>query len=200
MIHFDRPYSAACDENREPILGVIEPLFRNTKRILEIGTGTGQHAIYFAAAMPHLIWHTSDVEANLPGIQLWLREAALPNLAAPLTLDVNDTWPDAGFDGAFSANTAHIMSANEVAAMFRGVGRILAGGGSFALYGPFKVAGRHTSESNARFDDWLRARDPRMGVRDLEDLRLLGTENGLTLIADHQMPVNNRILVWRREA
>lgn len=195
----DKPWSAASEENKEPILGIIGPLFREAARILEIGSGTGQHAVHFAAAMPHLIWQSSDVQANLGGIRLWLDEAGLPNLPPPFLLDVLGTWPDERFDGVFSANTAHIMSEPEVAALFRGVGRILGSGGCFALYGPFKYGGRHTSDSNARFDDWLRGRDPRMGVRDVEDLRRLAEDSGLALLADHPMPVNNRTLIWRRQ-
>jgi cyclopropane fatty-acyl-phospholipid synthase-like methyltransferase len=198
MFPIDKPYSEACEENKLPILGVIGPLFRNARHLLEIGSGTGQHAIFFAAAMPHLIWQTSDCEANLPGIRAWLDEAALPNLPPSLVLDVTGAWPDKRVDGVFSANTAHIMSEPEVAAMFEGVGRVLSEGGCFALYGPFNIGGRYTSESNARFDAMLRARNPAMGVRDLELLTRLGHDSGLELIADHPMPANNRTLIWQR--
>jgi hypothetical protein len=194
----DKPFSPACEENRAPILAVVGPLFAQARRVLEIGSGTGQHAVYFAARLPHLIWQTSDVPAHLPGIRLWLAEAQLPNLPEPLTLDVTGDWPAGPFDGAFSANTAHIMGVPEVALMFEGLGRILAPGAPFALYGPFSDGGRHTSESNARFDASLKARDPRMGVRDLDDLRTLADRAGLGLGADLPMPVNNRTLVWRR--
>jgi SAM-dependent methyltransferase len=192
----NKPYSDACDQNKTPILAVIAPLFREVSRVLEVGSGTGQHAVHFAAALPHLIWQTSDVPANLPGIRLWLAEAALPNLPPPLPLDVLGDWPAGPFGGVFSANTAHIMGEREVAAMFLGVGQVLSPGGRFALYGPFRVAGRHTSESNARFDAALRARDPRMGVRDLEDLQRWGEDAGLRLMDDVTMPVNNRTLMW----
>jgi cyclopropane fatty-acyl-phospholipid synthase-like methyltransferase len=194
----NKPYSEACDENKIPILEVIEPLFRGSRSLLEIGSGTGQHAVYFAAALPGLTWQTSDSLAHLPGIRLWLEEAGLPNLPPPLALDVTGNWPTGPYDGVFSANTAHIMGKEEVSAMFRGVGRVLAPGGRFPLYGPFSRGGRHTSESNARFDAWLRARDPRMGVRDLDDLRRLGEECGLELVQDVPMPVNNRTLIWER--
>jgi SAM-dependent methyltransferase len=193
-----KPFSPACDQNKGPILRVLVPLFRETRRVLEIGSGTGQHAVHFAAALPHLLWQTSDQAEGLPGIRLWLAEAAQPNLPPPLVLDVMGDWPDGPFDGAFSANTAHIMGEPEVAAMLRGVGRVLAPGGRFALYGPFKYGGRHTSDSNLRFDAWLRAQDPRMGVRDLDDLGLWADEAGLALIEDITMPANNRILVWGR--
>jgi cyclopropane fatty-acyl-phospholipid synthase-like methyltransferase len=194
----EKPYSEACDQNKGPILAVLGPLLRDAARVLEVGSGTGQHAVHFAAALPHLTWQTSDVLANLPGIRLWLAEARLPNLPPPLALDVRGDWPAGPFDGVFSANTAHIMGEPEVAAMFQGVSQVLDAGGCFALYGPFRLSGRHTSESNAQFDAWLRARDPRMGVRDLEDLRHLGERNGLRLVDDVPMPVNNRTLIWER--
>lgn len=195
----NKPYSEACDQNKAPILSVIEPLFQGAARLLEVGSGTGQHAVHFAAALPQLTWQTSDVAANLPGIRLWLAEAALPNLPPPLHLDVLGDWPAGPYDGVFSANTAHIMGEPEVAALFSGVGRVLTLGGHFVLYGPFRIAGRHTSESNARFDAWLRARDPRMGVRDLVDLERWGDDAGLRLVDDVPMPVNNRTLIWEKE-
>jgi len=194
----DKPFSLACEENQAPILAVVGPLFGRARRVLEIGSGTGQHAVYFATRLPHLIWQTSDVPANLPGIRLWLAEAQLPNLPEPLSLDVIGDWPAGPFDGVFSANTAYIMGESEVGRLFRGVGQILAPGAPFALYGPFSKGGQHTSESNARFDASLKARDPRMGVRDLDDLRALADRAGLELRADHPMPVNNRTLVWCR--
>jgi cyclopropane fatty-acyl-phospholipid synthase-like methyltransferase len=193
-----KPYSVSCDENREPILSVIEPLFSASRRLLEIGGGTGQHAVFFAAAMPHLLWQTSDVEENLPGIRAWLDEADLPNLPPPLVLDVHGAWPAAPFDAIFSANTAHIMPIEAVAAMFAGVGAVLEPGGCFALYGPFNMGGTFTSDSNRRFDAWLKARDPRMGVRHLEDLMTLAEGQGLELEANAAMPANNRTLVWRK--
>lgn len=200
MPSHDKPYSPSCDENREPILAVIEPLFAAARGILEIGSGTGQHAVFFAAALPHLTWQTSDVAANLPGIQAWLDEAGLANLPPPLALDVTGPWPDGAFDALFSANTTHIMPIDAVEAMFRGAGRMLPPGGRFALYGPFNVGGRFTSDSNRRFDAWLRAQDPRMGLRDLDELRGLAGQAGLRLADDQAMPANNRTLIWERPA
>lgn len=196
----NKPYSEACDQNKAPILEVLAPLLRQARSLLEVGSGTGQHAVHFARALPGLVWQTSDIPANLPGIRLWLDEAELPNLPAPLALEVTGDWPPGPFDAVFSANTAHIMAEPEVAAMFRGVGRVLVPGGCFALYGPFSRAGRQTSASNARFDAWLRARDPRMGVRELDALCELGSESGLELVEDREMPVNNRTLIWKRVA
>ncbi len=195
-----KPYSESCEQNREPILSVIQPLFADLNQILEIGSGTGQHAVYFAARMPHLIWHTSDCAEYHAGIRLWLEEAALPNVRDPLHLDVaRCSWPALDVDGVFSANTAHIMHWPEVEAMFAGVGDLLPAGGLFVLYGPFNYQGRFTSDSNARFDSWLKQRDPAMGVRDFEALDALASQAGLQLMNDFEMPANNRILCWQRQ-
>ncbi|WP_321528799.1 DUF938 domain-containing protein [Sedimenticola selenatireducens] len=195
-----KPYSESCDQNRDPILSVIQPLFAELTRVLEIGSGTGQHAVYFAAAMPHLTWHTSDCLEYHDGIRLWLEEAALPNVRPPLQLDVaRSVWPSLDVEAVFSANTAHIMHWPEVEAMFAGVGGLLPAGGLFALYGPFNYQGRFTSDSNARFDGWLKQRDPAMGVRDFEALDCLANAAGMALMQDFEMPANNRILCWRRQ-
>jgi len=194
-----KPYAESCDQNRAPILAVIAPLYAGRRRLLEIGSGTGQHGVHFAAALPELCWQCSDRADELPGMRQWIGEAALPNLPEPIPLDVlRDPWPTPGFDAAFSANTAHIMPVAAVAAMFSGLGEVLAPGGLFALYGPFHEDGRPTSESNAAFDAWLRARDPAMGVRDRTWLLGLAEDNGFEALAEHAMPTNNRILVWRR--
>ncbi len=198
MISIDKPYSPACEENKAPILAVIKPLFAKVRGVLEIGSGTGQHAVHFAAAMPHLRWQCSDLAAHLPGVRLWLAEAALPNLPAPIPLDVDQAWPVGPFDAVYSANTAHIMSLDQVESMFTGVGRLLPPGAPFALYGPFSDGGRHSSESNAQFDAYLRQHDPLSGVRDIEELGRFAANAGLTLEGDIAMPVNNRALIWRR--
>jgi cyclopropane fatty-acyl-phospholipid synthase-like methyltransferase len=152
-----KPYSESCDQNRDPILKVIEPLLRDRIAVLEIGSGTGQHAVYFAAHLPHLIWYASDRSENHAGLAQWLAEARLANLRGPLQLDVTqDPWPYLQVDAVFSANTIHIMHELEVAAFFAGVGRLLPVNGVFLLYGPFNYAGNYTSESNARFDLWLK--------------------------------------------
>ncbi|OOG25950.1 methylase [Thioalkalivibrio denitrificans] len=197
--HFAKPFSEACEQNKDPILGVLERYFTEPGTILEIGSGTGQHAVYFAAALPHLRWQPSDVPEHLPGIRLWLAEAALPNVAEPLELDVRaSSWPLSEADGIFSANTAHIMHWPAVEAMFAGVGRVLRRGGCFCLYGPFNENGKFTSESNARFHMSLQMRDPGMGIRDKADLDRLATAAGLERIDDVVMPVNNFTLVWRK--
>ncbi len=170
--------------------------------MLEIGSGTGQHAVYFASEFPQLIWQTSDREENLPGIRAWLHEAASGQLPDPLCLDVTQAgaWPEMRFDAVFSANTAHIMSEPQVEAMFAGVGRVLDSDGCFLLYGPFNYGGRYTSASNERFDEWLKARDPDSGIRDLDRLSEYAEAGGMRLEADIEMPANNRILVWTRPA
>ncbi|MEW8026130.1 MAG: DUF938 domain-containing protein [Candidatus Thiodiazotropha sp.] len=194
-----KPYSEACDENKAPILQVLLRLFRDIRTVLEIGSGTGQHAVHFAAAMPHLTWQTSDIDENHPGIRAWLQEAALPNLRNPIGLDVGAVWPAEEYDAIFSANTTHIMSWPEVQRMFEGIGQVLKRGGCFALYGPFNYQGGYTSESNRRFDQWLKSRDSLSGIRDFEALNELADLNHLVFSEDVGMPVNNRILVWRRE-
>ena len=192
-----KPYSESCVQNRDPILSVIEPLFRDRKDVLEIGSGTGQHAVYFAARMPHLTWHTSDLAENHAGIRAWLDEAALPNTTGPVSLDVRHTpWSVPEADAVFSANTTHIMHRDSVVALFEGVGKLLRSEGLFCLYGPFNYGGEYTSESNARFDEWLHERDPLSGIRDFDDLDRLAREAGLLLRDDYPMPVNNRILCW----
>lgn len=198
----DKPYSPACDENKAPILAVLTPLFADRRYVLEIGAGTGQHAVHFAPALAHLTWQASDVAAHLPGIGRWLAEAQLPNLPPAIELDVDSPWPEADpaapVDAVYSANTAHIMAWTQVTRMLAGVGALLPAGAPFALYGPFSTGGRHTSQSNADFDRMLRARDPFSGVRDLDDLIPVAEAAGLALEDDIAMPVNNRTLVWRK--
>jgi SAM-dependent methyltransferase len=197
----NKPFAESCVENRAPILAALEPRLKDSTRLLEIGSGTGQHAVYFAAALPQLVWQTSDLAAHHPGIMAWLDEAALPNVLRPLRLDVlGDDWPPGPFDAVFSANTAHIMPANAVEALFCGVGRVLRPGGQFLLYGPFNYAGRFTAPSNERFDAWLKGRDPLMGIRDVDWLDELAAAAGMARAEDIEMPVNNRLLVWRKRS
>ena len=194
-----KPYAEACDENGPPILEVLRQRLSGPLDLLEIGSGTGQHGVMFAGAMPGVTWHTSDRVQMHEGIRLWLEEAGLPNLLPPLTLDVlEDTWPQRHFDAVFSANTAHIMPPEAVRAMFAGVAELLELGAPFFLYGPFMYGGRHTSESNERFDRWLRSWEPHRGIRDLDWLVEVADPLGLDLDEDIAMPVNNRTLVWRK--
>jgi len=194
-----KPYSEACDQNREPILAVLSEELADCHRVLEIGSGTGQHAIYFGKHLSHLVWQTSDTESNHPGINAWLDEAGLENVQRPLSLDVGSHWPGDTFDGVFSANTTHIMSWPHVIDMFNGIGNILESGGVFCLYGPFNYEGKYTSESNERFDGWLKNRDPSSGVRNFEDLDTLARSGRMQFSHDHEMPANNRLLVWKKQ-
>lgn len=200
MSEDEKPFAPAAEQNKAPILQVIGPLLADAREVLEIGSGTGQHAVYFARNLPHLRWQTSDLPEKLPGIRMWIGDADCPNLLPPLALDVTAEWPRHTYDAAFSANTLHVMSASEVSAMFRGVAHVLAPGGLLLLYGPFSYGGRHTSESNARFDESLKARYAGGGIKDLDTLGDLGRENGLALTQDFSMPVNNRVLAWQRTA
>lgn len=194
-----KPFSESCEQNKLPILAVLQAQFANCRQVLEVGSGTGQHAVFFAAELPHLTWQPSDTSENLPGIRMWLEEAVLANIATPLSLDVNQPdWPTQSYDAVFSANTVHIMDWPSVEQMFVGIGQVLQAEGRFCLYGPFNYHGRFTSESNARFDVWLKQRDPRSGVRDFEKLDALAEQQGMALIKDYEMPANNRTLVWQK--
>ena len=198
MVDQQKPHSEACDRNRDPILSILKIAFAGAGSVLEIGSGTGQHAVYFGAALPHLTWQTTDLPANHAGISMWLDEARLRNVLPPLVLDVREEpWPVDGIDAVFTANTLHIRSWPDVGQLVAGIGRILEPGGPVCIYGPFSYHGAHTSESNARFDAMLRARDAASGIRNFEEVRELGARNGLAFEADHAMPANNRLLVFR---
>ena len=194
----DKPYSPSCERNRDPILAVLREHFADRRHVLEIGSGTGQHAVHFAAAMPWLAWQCSDVADNLPGIRSWLDDACLPNTPPPFELDVRGTWPARRFDAAFTANSLHIMGWPEVQAFFAGVDLVLAGDAMLAVYGPFNYGGDYSSDSNRDFDGWLKARDPRSAIRDFEAVDALARGIGLRRVADIAMPANNRTLLWRR--
>jgi cyclopropane fatty-acyl-phospholipid synthase-like methyltransferase len=194
-----KPYAEACERNRDPILEVLRDAFASARDVLEIGSGTGQHAAYFARHLPHLTWRTSDLPAHHAGIQAWITEAGLPNLRLPVALDVRDRpWPVPAVDAVFSANTLHIMDGEAVEAMFNGIGQVLNAQGTVAIYGPFNYGGRYTSDSNARFDASLRARGMGSALRDFETVAALAQAAGLELLRDVAMPANNRTLVFRR--
>jgi len=197
-----KPVAESCEQNKRPILTVLRQLLQGRRHLLEIGSGTGQHAVYFAQAFPGLQWQTSDRTENHPGIHAWLADEGPANAIAPLELDVTvQPWPlpAQSVDAVFSANTAHIMGWDGVVAMFAGAGKVLVDGGLFILYGPFNYRGRFTTEGNARFDQWLKSRDPQSGIRDMEALTRLGEAYGLRLHRDFSMPANNRMVVWVKE-
>ena len=195
-----KPYSSACERNGPPILAGLREHFADRRHVLEIGSGTGQHAACFAAALPHLTWQASDVPENLAGIRMWLDEARLPATPSPLPLDVNDDtqWQrlPARYDAVYSANTLHIMGWEEVQRLFSRLRAIVTSNFKLAIYGPFNYGGRFTSESNAAFDASLKSRDARMGIRDFEAVDKLASGIGLELAADLAMPANNRMLIW----
>lgn len=194
-----KPYAESCDINKEPILKILREVFADSHKVLELASGTGQHAVHFGKALPHLRWQTSELVENHAGIQAWLDEAKLSNVLAPVHIDANDAlWPVARFDAIFNANTVHILSWPEVEKLFSGIGRALEPGGILCLYGPFNYNGKFTSDSNARFDVWLKTRNPLSGVRDFEALDTLAAAQGLTLLNDFEMPINNHTLVWKR--
>lgn len=194
----DKPQAPATERNREPILTVLQEVFANRHAVLEIGSGTGQHAAHFARAMPWLRWQSSDVAGNLPGISLWLQEAGLANTPAPRLLDLRQDWPELTFDAVFSANTLHIMGWPQVQRLFAELGRHMPPAGLLTVYGPFNYAGRFTSDSNAAFDASLRATNPASGLRDFEAVDALAHAAGLRLQEDRTMPANNRCITWQR--
>jgi len=192
-----RPHSEACERNKAPILAQLRGCLAQAATVLEIGSGTGQHATHFAAALPHLLWQCSDVEGNLPALRLVIEEAALGNLPPPLALDVNRPWPAGRYDAVFSANTLHIMGWEDVCAMFEALPQALRPQGLLCVYGPFNIGGAFTSDSNRRFDAALREGDVRRGIRDLEAVDALARSAGLLLLSNLAMPANNRLLTWR---
>ena len=193
----EKPHAPSTEKNREPILAVLREHFADRREVLEIGSGTGQHAIFFAAAMRHLNWQTSDCPDNLPGIAAWLAEAALPNTPPPFVFDVLAIWPERRYDAIFSANTLHIMPWAAVERLFAGLPDLLSAGAKVAIYGPFNYGGRYTSDSNAAFDRSLKEKAPHQGIRDFEKVDELAARAGLTLIEDRAMPSNNRCLLWQ---
>jgi hypothetical protein len=196
-----KPFSQACENNKQYILDKLLPLFSAGSMVLEIGTLTAQHICFFAEAMPLVYWIPSDLDENLPTVLAGLEDCMLPNISAPLALDVaEEPWPIGQVDGIFTANTLHIMRYEYAARFFAGAGSVLKEGGVLCVYGPFKYGGEFTTPSNASFDVWLKQRDSLSGVRDFEQVQTWAEEAGLELLADHNMPANNQLLVWRKLA
>jgi len=197
VAEFNLPYSEAADRNKDPILGVLAEHFADRKDVLEIGSGTAQHAVHFASRLPHLVWHCSDVSENLYSIKQRLSQSALPNLAGAIEFDIAGTWPIRQYSAVFTANSLHIMSWNNVERLFEGLPRLLHHDGKFIVYGPFNEHDRYTSESNRLFDLQLKQVHPERGLRAIEDVMALARCAGLGLLADRVMPANNRCLVWQ---
>jgi cyclopropane fatty-acyl-phospholipid synthase-like methyltransferase len=193
------PFSEACERNKEPILAVLRRAFAARSVVLEIGSGTGQHAVHFAAHLPHLSWLPTERLANLATLAARLTAEAAPNIRPATVLEVTQkVWPARHVDAVFSANTLHIMSWDEVAAMFEGIDAVLLPGGVLCVYGPFRYHGRHTAASNERFDAELRERDSKSGIREIDELTQLAAAHRLRLAADHDLPANNRLLEFVR--
>jgi len=193
------PFSEACERNKGPIREVLAAHLPAAGDVLEIGSGTGQHAVYFAAQFPRMNWQPSDTGDYLPGLRARIAAEGAANIAPVIELDVRGAaWPQARFPAVFSANTLHFMSTRAAEGLFRGIGKLLERPGVLIVYGPFKYNGDFTAPSNARFDDWLKSTDPERGVRDFEWVNGLAEQAGLYLSADIAMPANNQCLVWHK--
>jgi cyclopropane fatty-acyl-phospholipid synthase-like methyltransferase len=194
------PLSEACERNKEPILSVLRACFADRNEVLEIGSGTGQHAVHFARHLAHLTWHPTEQLGYLPDLTARVQLEGRKNLRAPTVLDVRQSvWPLRSVDALFTANTLHIMSWPEVVALYHGAGAVLVPGGIMCVYGPFRYEGRYTSDSNREFDAMLRERDPASGLRDIQAVSQLAGEYGMRLTADHDLPAFNRLLVFAKE-
>ncbi|BCN93499.1 hypothetical protein THMIRHAM_12840 [Thiomicrorhabdus immobilis] len=196
---YNKPFSQSSEENKDVILKIIAPLLADRQTLLEIASGTGQHAVFFAEQMPQLTWQTSDLLESHSGIKQWLNDANLPNVLPPFQLNVSeDTWPNTRYDAVFSANSFHIMGEHNVEDFFKNVSKVLNDNALVLIYGPFNYNGQFTSDSNANFDIWLKNRNPQSGIKDFEWCDALANKAGLTLLDDFEMPMNNRILVWKK--
>ena len=194
----NKPFSQACENNKVAILAALADSFSASKTVLEVGSGSGQHAVFFAPNMPWLSWQTSDILANHQGISQWLKEYPAGNLLHPIELDLNHPWPIEKIDAIYTANTLHIISWPLVQAFFSGVSQHLNQQGKCCVYGPFNYQGQYTSESNAGFDIWLKERDSQSAIRNIEAIMALAENVGLSLENDHAMPANNRLLVFQK--
>ncbi|CAB1275842.1 DUF938 domain-containing protein [Candidatus Nitrosacidococcus tergens] len=194
-------FSQACENNKQPILERLQVVLKNTSEVLEIGSGTGQHAAYFSRQLPYLIWHPSEKDTESVEI---LKEnlsilGSSTNLYDPITLNVaQNPWSVSTIESIFSANTLHICAWEEVQNFFKRVGKILKSNGILCIYGPFRYHNAYTSASNEQFDTWLKSRNPKQGIRDFEAVNKLAQTVGLSLQQDYAMPANNQLLVWQK--
>lgn len=192
-------YSESAEKNRQPILDKLKSHFHQATSVLEIGSGSGQHAVFFTTHLTQLTWQATETAENLPALQNNLLQQKSLQLPPPLLLDVQDRhWPLSRAEHIFTANTLHIMPLVVIEEMFSGIGPILSPGGLLCIYGAMRYNGAFTSDSNARFDLRLKQQNPARGIRDFETIDLLAKEQELELLADHDMPSNNQLLVWRR--
>lgn len=198
------PFSQACENNKQPILEVLQTELQGFKHVLEIGSGTGQHSVYFAPRLPHLSWQTSDVASNHRHINAWHHAYPAPNLYRPLAFDLAyDSVPvnhqmAQPYDVIFTANTLHIISWALVERLFALAGEVLPMGGKLIVYGPFNEHGSYTSTGNQRFDISLSQRDPKSGIRHKEDTVSLANTHYLALSKTYTMPANNQLLVFQK--
>jgi SAM-dependent methyltransferase len=198
-------FSKACERNKGPILAVLERWLPRPARVLEVGAGSGQHAVHFTQRLARLVWHPTELEPNLPALQErisaegGLQPAEGSALGEARVLDVSrGPWPEGPFDAVFSANTTHIMPKASVPDLLAGAARVLRAGGLLLLYGPFSEGGEHTAASNEAFDTQLRTISPQMGVRDADWISALAADQHFEPVADVVMPANNRTLIYRR--
>jgi len=193
-------FSESCERNKGPILDRLTDELRDCLTVLEIGSGTGQHAVHFATGLPRLEWQPTERTGELRPLAMRIEAEAPENVRPPLPLDVGVIpWPVTGpFDAVFTANTLHIMSWDSVRFFFDGVGRVLGERGLLCIYGPFLYEKAETVPSNVAFDQWLRNRDASSGIREFTAVDSLADAQALTLKADYPMPANNRLLVWQR--
>ncbi len=193
-------FSEACEKNKHPILEQLKPLLRSSVQVLEIGSGSGQHAQFFADQLQHLSWQCSEHPDAFVDLLDSLPDKLPGNLHPPIKLDVNSAqWqlPNSSrFDALFSANTLHIMAWESVEALFARLPQALAHGSKIIVYGPFKYSGMYTSPSNEQFDQWLKERDAESGIRDFEQVDKLARDTGASLEVDISMPANNQLLAW----
>ncbi|MCZ4336888.1 DUF938 domain-containing protein [Shewanella colwelliana] len=194
------PFSQSCENNKQAILPQLQSLFSTTKRVLEVGSGTGQHAVYFAKHLPQLIWLPSDQVQYIEPLSLRIELEGSNNIAQPIALDVTQPWSldRNGVDAIFSANTLHIMSETMVEAFFDGVKQHLERNGLLCIYGPFNYNNQYTSDSNRQFDIWLKHRNVNSGIREFEWVRELAHSASLNLLSDIEMPANNRLLWFKK--
>jgi len=193
-------YSPSCERNQEPILTRLKVLLAEGGRVLEIGSGTGQHGCFFARALPQVVWQTSDQAVYLPGLSSNLAHHQIANVLPPVQLDVSaDSWPAESFDALYTANTLHIMSWENVQQLFAGLQTLAHLPQQLIVYGPFNYNGGYTSDSNAAFDQSLKQRDPLSGIRDFDAVDELAEAAGYILEMDFEMPANNHLLVWHRK-
>ncbi len=197
----ERPFSQACENNKEPILQVLRVELDGIEQLLELGSGTGQHARYFVEHLPQLLWQPSDVADNISAIESWRVDYPADNLPPPQVVDVRSKdWGVEIPAAIFTANSLHIMAWSAVESLFEYLGRHAPAGNRLCVYGPFNYGGTYTSDSNARFDEWLAQQSPDSAIRDFERVDKLAGQAGYQLHADHAMPANNRLLVWHKLA